>query len=252
MKDLGLDVDISTSHVWTDSFSTSKNIEAQEIVDQWSIVKEKLKKIYFFTEQQLNEVFDTNAERDILFFDQIIADVEQKYTSDHISFEIPINEYLYETLTHIEDKSWDAVDESMYRDALTNIDKYIGKNAQMIQYDSFQKSRESWDMAIRENIINYIQNSVKDFFLIHIDQDINVSDEEKDTLPGTIKNLLKYSEFRWINFYVFVQKDGKIAFVPWVFGWSTWRANDSYFGDIFKQLAAKKVDIALSSLVSSI
>lgn len=252
MKDLSLDVDIITSHIWTDVFSASKNTEEQEIVDQRSMVKEKLKKIYFFTEHQLNEVFDINAERDILFFDQIITDVEQKYVSDYISFGIPINEYLYETLTHIEDKSWDVVDESIYRDALTNIDKYIGKNAQMLQYDSFQKSRESWDVAIRENITHYIQNSVKDFFIIHIDQDINLSDEEKDTLPGTIKNLLKYSEYRWINFYVFVQKDGKIVFVPWVFGWSTWRANDSYFGDIFKQLAAKKVDIALSSLVSSI
>jgi hypothetical protein len=77
-----------------------------------------------------------------------------------------------------------------------------------------------------------------------------LSDEEKNTLPKRIKHFLSYSESRWINFYTFVQKDWKIKFAPGIFGWTTGRANDTYFGDIIKERNAQKIDISLSSLVS--
>ena len=247
MKNIDPDLDISPSTQWSGKFLDTKNPEVQKITHEWSILQEKLKNIYFFTEQQLNDVFNKNSEPDILLFDQIINDVEKVYQK--IPWEISINEYLYETLMHIEDKSSASLDEAKYRDVLNTIDTYVGKDAQMIQYNYFGNSSLWDDDAIHENIKTYIQNSVKDFFLIHIDEDRFLSDEDKNHLPGTIKNLLRYSEHRWINLYAFVQKDWKIKVAAWVFGWSTGRGNDTYFGDVVKELSAKKIDIALSSLV---
>jgi hypothetical protein len=132
-----------------------------------------------------------NAESDILLFDQIINDVEEEYQTIHV--DVSINEHLYTALTSIETKTSVTLDEGIYRDVLNNIEEYIGNNAQMIQYDYFRSLRET---DIGENIKTYIHNCVQDFFVIHIDQDINLSDEEKNTLPKRIKHFLSYSESR--------------------------------------------------------
>jgi len=94
----------------------------------------------------------------------------------------------------IEEKKSESMDENRYRDALNNIEKYIGEDAQMIQYNYFSVIDHGVDITTL--IKAYIHSATEDFFLIHIDQDVQLSDEEKEMLPQRIQHFLNYSEHR--------------------------------------------------------
>ena len=106
-----------------DRFLLSKDQNTWQIIQEWAIIEEKLKKIYFFTEQQISSVFHQNHYRDILSFDQIIDDVELQYKNFPLG--ISINQYLYETLMSFETPSLETIEENMYRGILNLPEKYI-------------------------------------------------------------------------------------------------------------------------------
>ena len=233
-----------------DRFLLSKDQNTWQIIQEWAIIEEKLKKIYFFTEQQISSVFHQNHYRDILSFDQIIDDVELQYKNFPLG--ISINQYLYETLMSFETPSLETIEENMYRGILNLPEKYIDVSySHIINYDYFKKSCKDTNECVCQNIKTQIEKHIQDFFLVHVDEDCFLSDKDKHRLPKTIDHFLWFSEYKWINFYIFVQKNWDIRLVPGVSGWSTWRANDVYFGEVFDSLHAKKITLALSSFVSN-
>ena len=211
-------------------------------------VENKLRKVYFFTEEQIYDIFNKKTDQDWYFFEKIIRDVEQQYAKT--SMDIPINDYLYETLMSIEDKTPDIVYDQKYREILNNPKKYIEVDiSHILQYDHFKKSYEMDDTLVHDTIVDYIKNHVQEFFLLRIDEE-SLSKKDIKKLPKCIQNWLRFSEYRGINLYTFVQKNWLIKIAPWVFGWSMWRANDSYFGEVFNEQKAPIIKIALSSLIA--
>lgn len=246
-----LDEDIDEESLWV-SQEWDKEIDLEKkrelkLAKKLNNIEQMLKNIYFFTEDQLCNVFNKNTDNDWYFFEQIICDVEQQYTKTPM--DIPINEYLYENLMSIEDKTSEVIDQQKYREILNHPEKYIDVNfSHIYSYSDFEKFSDENKNSVDENIRDYIYRGVDEMFILRINEDL-VSDKDKKKLPHRIQHLLRFSEYRWINLYTFVQKNWLIKIVPGVFGGSAWRANDAYFGDIFKDMDAKKYEIWLSSLV---
>ncbi|HBB04479.1 TPA: hypothetical protein DCZ39_06380 [Patescibacteria group bacterium] len=166
-------------------------------MEQWHVIDAKLKNVYFFTQQQINTVFDKFQEHDSNDFhviDKIINDVEQKYRT--IPYDTHINDYLYETLMSVEDRQSENI-QNIYQDVFDHPEKYIDvPHNDIIHYNNFKKPNQSSDEVIYDTIRTYIEQYVQIFFLIHIHEDISLSDTGKKKLPKNIQNFLKYSEYR--------------------------------------------------------
>ncbi|EKD24841.1 MAG: hypothetical protein ACD_80C00147G0015 [uncultured bacterium (gcode 4)] len=244
-------VGLNTFDTWWSDNRFVRDENTIKTLEQWHVIDAKLKNVYFFTQQQINTVFDKFQEHDSNDFhviDKIINDVEQKYRT--IPYDTHINDYLYETLMSVEDRQSENI-QNIYQDVFDHPEKYIDvPHNDIIHYNNFKKPNQSSDEVIYDTIRTYIEQYVQIFFLIHIHEDISLSDTGKKKLPKNIQNFLKYSEYRWINFYVFIQNDWQIKIAPGVFGWSTWRANDAIFGKIISESDAKKITLPLSSLLS--
>ena len=121
--------------------------------------------------------------------------------------DIPINDYFYETLMSIEDKTPDIVYDQKYREILNNPKKYIEVDiTHILQYDHFKKSYEMDDTLVHDTIVDYIKNHVQEIFLLRIDEE-SLSKKDIKKLPKCIQNWLRFSEYRGINLYTFVQKN---------------------------------------------
>ncbi len=232
-------IDINTRNSAKENFT---------LAQQFAAFSEDLRNIYFFTEEQIRNVFLKTKTHDINIFNQIVADVEKQYTISPM--EMPISDYLYKNLMSIEDITQEVIDQQKYREILNHPEKYIEVDiSHVLQYGDFKKSYNADDDLVHNTIINYIQKHVQEIYLLHIEEEL-LSQKDIKKLPKRIQNRLRFSEYRGINLYTFVQKNWEVKIAPWVFGWSMWRANDSYFGEVFNEYKAPVVRIALSSLTS--
>lgn len=231
----------------TDNDTITSIQEKFPVVQEIAAFSENLRKVYFFTEEQIRNVFMKTKYHDIHIFNQIVADVEKQYAISPM--EIPISDCLYKNLMSIEDKTPEVIDQQKYREILNQPEKYIDVDfSHIYSYSDFEKASDKNEKSVYEHIKSYICNSVDEIFILRINEDL-LSDKDKKKLPNRIQHLLRFSEYRWINLYTFIQKNWLIKIVPGVFGGSAWRANDAYFGDIFNEMNAKKYEIWLSSLV---
>lgn len=191
MKDIPLE-DSENNISSSDKDLFVRDANTIKIVEQWHTIDAKLKKIYFFTEQQLNDVFEKFQEHDtddLHVIDKIINDVEQKYRT--IAYNTPLNQYLYETLMSVEEVSSKNMDRDPYQDVIDHPEKYIDvPHTHTIHYNNFKKPSQFTDENVYQNIKTYIEKYVQDFFLIHINEDHSLSDQDKQKLPKSIENLL--------------------------------------------------------------
>jgi|GEM_PF-4131020 len=157
-------------------------------------VEELLKKKYFFTQEQLYDILHKNTDHDGYFYEQIIHDVEQKFTSSSLPQGASINEYLYQSLMNIE--PLDMREREQYIINSTH-DILYARDTQILSYDQFVRPDLNNDI-VRKQLKTYVKDDVQDFFVLHINED----DLHGLTLPHT---MLDFSN--GTSLYVFVQKD---------------------------------------------
>ena len=229
-----------------------RNLQVSEKL--WNI-EQKLKEIYFFTDQQILDVFrhttkydilSKNTEEDVRVFEQVISDAEQKYAK--IPMEISINEYLYQNLMSVE--SFNS--EKRKQDIVDNIDTILdGQDTRIITYRDFIPNGTYSDELVVPNLQSYLEQHVNDFFVIHIDEDIAIDEKKKSKIKSKLIQhyLSRTRMMSGINFYVFVQKDGSKRLGIGTQKWTTGEANDYFFGELVKKNNATTVSIPLSSLI---
>lgn len=245
MKDI--DLDVPRTDVWTLDKTKKRELK---LANKLNVVEEKLKKVYFFTKEQIYDVFNKNTDHDWYFFEQIIRDVEQQYAK--IPMGISVNEYLYTTLMSIENLDL----EQRKQDIITTVGDILdGQNTRLLSYMDFIPSGTFSQDDAWKNMKEYVKNDVQDFFVIHIDEDVaidtnNKKDKERIT-SKLIQHYISRSRMSGINFFVFVQKNGMKRIAIWVQKWSTWTTNDEYFGDLAEKYTATKVNIPLSKFIKT-
>jgi hypothetical protein len=211
--------------------------------------------VYFFTDQQILDVFrhntkydifSKNTEEDVRIFEQVIADVEQKYAK--IPMEISINEYLYQNLMSVE--SFDI--EKRKQGIADNIDTILdGQGTRIITYRDFIPNGTYSDELVAPNLQNYLDQHINDFFLIHIDEDMVIDETNKSKINSKLVQhyISRTRMMTGINFYVFVQKDGAKKIVVGTQKGTTGETNNYYFGELAKKNNATTVNVPLSSLI---
>jgi len=204
-----------------------------------------LRDVYSFTEQQLGEVLKYNMDSDVHVLYHAINDVNQQYNS--IPLDIPINEYLYDVLMNITSVDEKKRNLTINNDICSLLD---GDATRTISYRDFLPRNTFSDEDVPANMELYIQQHVKDFFIVHIDEDIQISSNNKSRLDSKmVQHYISWSRMMWINFYVFVEKNGTKKIAVGVQKWSTWNSNDAHFGELFKKYNAQKFNIPLSSFL---
>lgn len=83
----------------TDNDIISSIKEKFPVVQQLAAFSEDLRKIYFFTEEQIRNVFMKTKYHDINIFNQIVADTEKQYSASPQN--VSIGECLYKNLMSI-------------------------------------------------------------------------------------------------------------------------------------------------------
>jgi len=180
-----IDLDVPTNE-------TSASLRKKEIklANKQSSAEEKLIKNYFFTQKQIAAILDKHSDRDAQFYNQIIRDVEQQYAT--VPMDVPINEYLYDTLMSIQPLHKKPRKHRILRD----ISRILAQDDQeILSYEQFIPSEFTED-DIEDYLKKYIKNDVLDFYVVSID--------DAGELPtNLINNDLKPG----MDLYVFVQKD---------------------------------------------
>lgn len=243
-KETDLDVSNTDNRI---SNETKKG--ERKLAQKLYAVEEKLKKTYLFTQQQLYDVFHKNTDQDWYFFEQIIRDVEQQYIKTPMW--ISINEYLYANLMSIEDLHLETRKQTIVDTIHDTLD---WENTRTISYLDFLPNGTFSNDVAWKHMKEYVKNSIQDFFVIHIQEDVSVDKNNKENknkiTSKLIQQYISRSRMSGINFYIFVQKDGTKRIGVGVQKWTTGTTNDIYFGDLAKKYNATKVTIPLSHFIS--
>lgn len=221
------------------------------LAQQFAAFSEDLRNIYFFTEEQIRNVFLKTKTHDINLFHKIVDDVERQYTQ--ISMGVSISDYLYENLMSIERiGDWDMIKRK--QEIISNIHDILdGPDSTIISYITFVPPGKVSEENIWEDLEAYFKSHVQDFFVVRIEENIvieknNKKDKEKMT-SQLVQKYISQSRMSGINFYVFIQKNGKKRIGVGIQKWTCWSNDDILFGELAKKYEVTKVCIPLSRFV---
>jgi len=135
--------------------------------------------------------------------------------------------------------------------------KYLDPEYQNIMnYSDFSEEIAEDEEKILNKIKLFVNNHIKDILLINIKEDkLFLKKNEIKKLPRYIQNMLRFSENRWGQIYIFNFSENSEIWkqAMAVFGWSMWRWNDYYFKKIINDQEiskiVKKIEIKLSSIL---
>lgn len=251
MKNLnkGLDDEaLWVSQGWGKEIDLEKKRELK-LAKKLNKIEQMLKNIYFFTEDQIYDVFNKNTDSDWYFFEQIIRDVEQQYAK--MQMDIPINEYLYENLMSI-----NSLDITKRQEEITdNIHEILDwDDVKNLSYMDFLPHNTFSEEMAWKKMKEYVKQHVQDFFVVRIDEDVAINKEsrqDKSRIDSKlIQKYISWSSMQGINFFVFVQKDWTKRIAIGVQKGTTGTTNDFYFSDLAKKYNATKITIPLSHFIT--
>lgn len=208
-------------------------------------LKKKLMSQYFFTCEQINEVFTRNP--DIAILEQIVDDVEQQYESYSFDKKSLIGEYLYQALLckdYIKNTSQEILD-----DIYNILDTSNPDTTKIITCEDFKPlfHVNEW---VWKNMLSYMDNHINDFFVINIQNDIGLPPiEHNDEVDIDIVKKYFSDPCLSVSFYVFLEKSWikKIAVHTEMSSWS--RENGFYFSKLAEVFGVNQVDVPLSRFV---
>lgn len=102
-------------------------------------------------------------------------------------------------------------------------------------------SKSATDFCIEKNdeedvynqLKTYIQNNIQEILVWECQEDIWITKKELKKIPISIRHFLRYSELRWIKYYI-LRKEDLLYLIVWVFGSTAGRTNEYFFNQLIK------------------